>query len=206
LLLFQRQSRAAFEAFAVHQSYQGWVLLRPGIEAVPIIGKWVDDPANAGIWQKRDKEPNRKEHRRAYQNTYSGPALKSKSLASSEQIRTVLSTVNDNFVHANPDYYDRHLKLSAGDPDYVNLWLDFFEDGSLLEPHVLAFLHLLLVMQEALLDLFNRLFSTRTRLKTSLASFDLKFRARTTELASASREAAATLGQLGLIVPPVKRT
>ncbi|HEY9141172.1 MAG TPA: hypothetical protein VIN93_09785 [Bryobacteraceae bacterium] len=206
LLLFQRQSRAAFEAFAVHQSYQGWVLLRPGIESVLIIGKWVDDPANAKIWQNRNKEPNRKEHRKAYQNAYSGPALRSKCLPSSERIQTVLSKVNDNFVHANPDYYDRHLKAGAGDPGYVNFWLDYFDDDTLLETHVLAFLHLVLVMQEALLDLLNRQFLTPAGLRTSLASFDSKFGARTVELAAASDEAATTLGQRGLIAAPARGT
>jgi hypothetical protein len=204
LLLAQRQSRAAFEAFAAHQSYQGWVLLRPGIESVLIIGKWIDNPANAKIWQDREKEPNRKKHRAAYQNTYSGPALKSKSLPSSERIRTVLSKVNDSFVHANPDYYDRHLKDRAGDPGYVNFVLDYFEDDSLLEANVLAFLHLLLVMQDALLDLLKHLFLTPTKLRTSLASFDQNFGARIAQLVSASKEAATTLDQLGLIVAAAK--
>jgi len=67
--LLQRQSRAAFEAFAGYQSYQGWVLLRPGIEALLIIGKWTEDPANATIW--KDRHQNRK----AYQKVYQGKAL-----------------------------------------------------------------------------------------------------------------------------------
>jgi hypothetical protein len=32
------------------------VLLRPGIEAALIIGKWVDDPRNAEIWKNCEKD------------------------------------------------------------------------------------------------------------------------------------------------------
>ena len=53
LLLLQRQARAAFELFSAYESYQGWVLARPGVEGALIIGKWVDDPANAHVWQNR---------------------------------------------------------------------------------------------------------------------------------------------------------
>jgi hypothetical protein len=98
IFLLQRQSRAAFEALAAYQSYQAWVLLRPGIEAVLIIGKWLDDPINAKIWN------NRQQDRKAYQKTYTGTGLRSNSLPSAEDIQRVLSRVNDDFVHANPDY------------------------------------------------------------------------------------------------------
>ena len=194
LLLLQRQSRAAFEAFAVYQSYQAWVLLRPGVEALLIVGKWVDDPASASVWE------NRKQDRRGYQKAYSGQALRSNSLASSDSIQGVLSKVNEEFVHANPDYYGRHLEMGVGDPGYVSFWLGYFDEGALHEAHVLAFLHLLLVMQEGLASLFARLFAARVTLRAPLISFRSKFGARMTELASQSKDAAATLQQLGLIV------
>jgi hypothetical protein len=123
VFLLQRQSRAAFEAFATFQSYQGWVLLRPGIEAVLIIGKWVDDPENAKIWLAR------KDDRRSYQNTYSGQALCSKSLPYAAAIRRALSKVNDDFVHANPDYYSRHLRSEQPDETFVQFWLNYHDDG-----------------------------------------------------------------------------
>lgn len=194
VFLLERQSHAAFDAFAAYQSYQGWVLLRPGIEALLIIGKWVDDPANATIWQ------NRKRDWRAYHKAYSGPSLRSNSLASSDRIQSVLSKVNDDFVHANPDYYDRHLKVGVEEPGCVSFWLGYFDEDVPQEAHVLAFLHLLLVMQEALASLLAHLFAITVALKAPLASFHLKFGPRMTELASRSNEAAATLQQLGLFV------
>lgn len=192
LLLLQRQSRAAFESFAIYQSYQGWVVLRPGIEAVLIVGKWVDDASNAKVWQ------NRKQDWKAYQKIYSRRALESKSLPSSKSIQGVLSKVNDDFVHANPDYYGRHLKLDTDDPDYGNFLLNYFDDSAVHQAHVFAFLHLLLVMQQALSDLLGHLFSSPVRLKYSLSEFKLKFGVRITELSSASNESAVILDQLGL--------
>lgn len=193
VLLVQRQSRAAFEALTAFQSYLAWVLFRPGIEALLIIGKWVDDSANAIIWQ------NRREDWRSYQNAYSGKALTSNSLPSSDRIQRVLSKVNDDFIHANPDYYSRHLQMGTGDPGYVNFWLDYFDNDVLQEAHSIAFLHLLLVMQDALASLLTNLFAVPVTLVSPLALFREKFATRMTETASKSEEAAAILDLLGLI-------
>ena len=193
VLLLQRQSRAAFEALTAFQPYLAWVLFRPGIEALLIIGKWVDDPANAKIWQ------NRKEDRRAYQSAYSGKALTSTSLPSSDRIQRVLSKVNDDFVHANPDYYSRHLKVGAGDQGYVNFWLDYFDDDVLQEAHAMAFLHLLLVIQDALASLLANVFAVPVTLISQLVPFRSKFATRMKGIAAKSEEAAAIIEQLGLI-------
>jgi hypothetical protein len=192
VLLLQRQSRAAFEALTAFQSYLAWVLFRPGIEAVLIIGKWVDDPANAKIWQ------NRKEDWKGYQSAYSGKALTSASLPSSDRIRRVLAKVNDDFVHANPDYYSRHLKAGAGDPGYVNFWLDYFDDDLLQEAHAMAFLHLLIFMQDALASLLAKVFAVPVTLILPLVTFRSNFAKRMTGIAAKSEEAAAILHQLGL--------
>ena len=81
VFLLQRQAQSAFEALSAYQSYQAWVLLRPGIEAALIIGKWVDDPKNAEIWKNRENDP------KPYQKSYTGKALRSKSLPNSEPIQ-----------------------------------------------------------------------------------------------------------------------
>jgi hypothetical protein len=193
VLLLHRQARAAFEAFAVQQSYQAWVLLRPGLEALLIIGKWVDDPANAKIWQ------NRNEDRKSYRTAYSGQALRSTSLPSSDRIQNVLSKVNDDFVHANPDYYTRHLTVGAGDPGYVYFAVQYFDDDILQSAHVLASLHLLLVMQEALAGLLAHLFAVPVTLKAPLAAFLSQFGARMMEVGSQSEAAAVILERLGLV-------
>ncbi|MGH2397985.1 MAG: hypothetical protein ACRDFW_13630 [bacterium] len=191
MLLLQRQAHAAFDVLSADQSYQAWLLLRPGIEAVLIIGKWIDDPQNARIWQNRDKDPG------AYQKTYTGKGLRSTSLPGSEQIQAVLRTINDRFVHANLDYYHRHLNVGAGDPGYVNVLLNYFEDDTLQLVNVFAFLHLLLVMQEGLLALFNRLFGTEASLSSPLAVFRRTYGERIENLARENDECRAVLSELG---------
>jgi hypothetical protein len=193
ILLLQRQSRVAFEALSVFQSYQAWVLLRPGIEALLIVGKWVDDPSFAQIWK------NRVHDRRAYQKEYTGQALRSRSLPDSDRIQGVLSKVNDDFVHANPDYYLRHLQMSAGDPGYVNFLLGYFDDDILQEAHLLAFLHLLLVVEQSLAALLVKLFGSKVVLNVPMAAFQAQFGGKIRNLASKSADAAATLRDLSLV-------
>jgi hypothetical protein len=191
LLLLQRQAHTAFDVLSADQSYQAWLLLRPGIEAALIIGKWVDDPQNANIWQNRDKDPG------AYQKAYTGKALQSAALPSSERIQAVLRRINDRFVHSNVDYYHRHLNVSPADPGYVNVLLNYFEDDRLQLTNVFAFLHLLLVVQEAILALFNQLFDTQAKLPSPLAFFRDTFGKRIGELARADSEYQAVLSDLG---------
>jgi hypothetical protein len=193
VFLLQRQSRAAFEAFSTYQSYVGWVLLRPGIESVLIIGKWIDDPENAKIWA------NRQEDRRSYQKTYSGQALYSKSLPASAAIRRALTKVNDDFVHANPEYYSRHLRTEQPDEKTVQFWLNYHDDEDLLDAHVLAFLHLMLVMQEALAGLIGAIFGQAIDLTARMAAFDHKFGKAIAALREKTPETAGILDQLGLM-------
>ena len=160
VLLMQRQALAAFWALASHQSYQTWVLLRPGVEAALIIGKWVDDKANSDIWSRRKEDPD------AYRKTYQGKKLVSRSLSCSAAIQAVLRRINDDFVHPNPEYYHRHTELKDAGPDSVYLMVHYFDrDDVEHRANVLAFLHLLLVLQDALAELVGSLFSLETQPK-----------------------------------------
>jgi hypothetical protein len=178
IVFLQRQARAAFELFSRDQSYQGWVLLRPGIESILIIGKWLDDPANATIWNQRHK------NREAYIKNYTGKALKSKSLRCSSQIRSVLSKVNDDFVHPNPEYYSRHLSAADQSAEDITIKIDYFDNDAVQEIHVLAFLHLLLVMQDNLSELFSKLFTSPVVLPKTLKMFKEVFSKRIVVLMS----------------------
>ena len=191
LLLLQRQTYTAFDVLTADQSYHAWLLLRPGIEATLIIGKWVDDPQNAKIWQNRDKDPG------AYRKAYTGKALRSASLPGSDHIQTVLSRINDRFVHANLDYYHRHLNVGPGTPGHVSLLVSYFENDTLQLVNVFAFLHLLLVLQDALLALFNKLFDTSAALPSGLALFRDTFGKRIGDLARVNNEYKGILSDLG---------
>jgi hypothetical protein len=191
IFLFQRQSRAAFDLFARAQSFQAWLLARPGIECALIIGKWVDDPNNAKIWRDRLKDL------KAYRATYEGKALRSKSLANSEAIQGVLKKLNDYFAHVNHTYYDRHKKLIDLNETQVALQIDFNEDSFTQEAHVLAFLHLVLLTQQGLADLCTGLFGHPVSLTTNPKGFRDRVGPRLEKLFKNKPEARKILNEMG---------
>jgi len=85
-----------FQQLMSYQSFLAWLCLRPGLEGLLIMGKWVDDSQTATIWRERAKNV------RAYSANFSGQRLISKSLPQSEKFRDVLTRLNDEFVHPNP--------------------------------------------------------------------------------------------------------
>jgi hypothetical protein len=192
VFLLQRQAESAFEALSAYQSYQAWVLLRPGIESALIVGKWVDDPQNANIWRNRESD------RHAYQNTYTGKRLRSRSLPNSDAIQSVLGKINDGFVHANPDFYRRHLDIELTHPDFVKMLLQYFDEDTLLLANVFAFLHLLLVVQQALLSLLNALFSCDSVLLFSMELFARTYNDKINELSNSSEEHRRLLQEFGM--------
>jgi hypothetical protein len=191
--LLQRQCRVAFEAIAAFQSYLAWLLLRPGIEALLIMGKWIDDPGFAEIWKARHQDW------KAYSKAYSGPALQSRSLPNSDRFQSVLSKVNDEFVHANPEYYNRHLDVSPDGRGYVDLRVECFDESVVHEVHMLAFLHLLLLSQQALADLLSQVFGKPIALKTAPSIFELEFGDRVKGVSLASADAAKILREFGCV-------
>ena len=89
----------------VYQSYQSWVLLRPAIESALIMGRWLDNFNNFEVWKDHpDSWKN-------YKNIYQGKNLVSDSLPKSTDIQNVLKHINDDFMHTNPSYYQRHSQI-----------------------------------------------------------------------------------------------
>lgn len=191
LLLIQRQARAAFEFFSSAQCYNGWVVVRPGLEAALITGKWLDDARNAEIWSARSTDHN------TYTRTYSGRALRSNSLPRSDRLQATLSRINDGFVHANPDYYSRHLEIGPSDPNHVTLLINYFDAQPLQQTHTLAFLHLLITLQDSLMAMFNSLFATSAVLPSTLALFVKSYKTDMKRIADTHAELRDILGDLG---------
>lgn len=119
LMIIQRQGRNAFHDISTYRSYQTWVLLRPALESALIMGKWIDDRNNFTVWKNRDSD------RKSYNSVYWGKGVISQSLPSSEQIYSVLSRVNDDFMHANPSYYQRHTSVEDIDPGNVGMYVSY---------------------------------------------------------------------------------
>jgi hypothetical protein len=124
---------------------------RPGLEALLIIGKLVDDPHNADVWKNKCADW------KLYNNTFSGGALDSKSLPWSKELRRVLSRLNDDFMHPNPTFTYRDSRYMSVGADLL-LEIKFFDvDDNLLEAHLLSYLNLLDLIAKASEDLIDNL-------------------------------------------------
>lgn len=126
-----------FEHLVCYQSFLAWLTFRPGLEALLMLGKFVDDPANAKIWLNREVDVN------SYRKTFEGKALESTSLQLSPEFRQVLSRLNTEFMHPNPifAYRDATVRSDAGS---MQVEIQFFDvDADMHEAHLLAYLNLI---------------------------------------------------------------
>lgn len=190
--IIQRQMRNAFEAFISAHSYQGWVLLRPALEAALIIGKWTDDRKNVEIWENRDID------RQSYQKEYSGKRLESKSLPNSADIRSVLSQINNDFMHFNPTYYFRHSKLSAKYIETYFFTLSYFDDDITQDFHIHAFMHICLVIARSIASLLQKQFVDSIRVDVDVKGFRKAYDKRIKRLIKENPEGIKVLTELGL--------
>jgi len=191
-LIFLRQMCASFEALSVGQAFQAWVSIRPGIESVLIMGKWVADPKNADIWENRVTDP------RAYLDCYQGKNLGNGALPRGNDIQTALKGINDNFLHPNPYYYFRHLHMDDRDDGNVELRLDFFDHSDDVWLGFLGILHLVVVCQDSVSRMFTELFVDRPSLDVGVSDLESKARDWVRSLRAKGRFYDRTLTDLGL--------
>jgi len=88
--------------------------------------------------------------------------------------------------------------VEPGNPEYVNMLLQYFDDDPLLLVNVFAFLHTLLVVQQALLSLFNKLFSCNEALPSPLDLFLRTYEEKIDKLAESAEEHCRFLKELGM--------
>ena len=77
--ILRRHCILGFENIATYQSYLMWSNFRTGLEALLIIGKFVDDPVNAKVWLNRSS--NLQADKKAYSKTFSGQGLRSRAVS-----------------------------------------------------------------------------------------------------------------------------
>jgi hypothetical protein len=199
VLLMQRQARSAFESLSSFQSYEAWVLLRPCLEAALIMGKWVDDPENAGIWENRNQDW------RAYRREYTGEALRSQSLPDSNRIRSVLSRINDDFMHQNPLYYGRHIEVAPSGEASVMIAVQYFDEPADHQAHLYSLLHVLLTIQEAVLGLFQGICPAARPASFGVKAFEKSYEERVEAFLQAHPDRSAVLIELGLWQLSIRR-
>jgi hypothetical protein len=192
MLLMQRQARSSFERLSSFQSYEAWVVLRPCLESALIVGKWTDDVAYAKIWD------NRAIDRDTFRREYSGKKLRSKSLSRSDELQRVLSRINDDFIHANSAYYHRHTEVAPVDENNFGVRVNYFDSEIDNEAHILAWAHLLVVLQESVLALYTSIFGILPIVTMGLSSFEKAYELRARNLLNRSPEHETVLQELGL--------
>jgi hypothetical protein len=192
LALAQRQAMNAFEAFATFRSYDGWILFRPAIEAALIMGKWVDDTENAAIWSAREIRKTE------YIKNFSGKGLVSRALPRAADLKVVLDRLNDEFVHANEPYYHRHTSVQDAGPGHVNVRVEFFDSKDDGEVHVVAFLHFVAIIADAIDEMLATALPSTGPHIAAAPQLRSELRDRVDRLRSSSPEAGAVLDRLSM--------
>jgi len=153
LQLFLRHSIFGFQHLGSFQGFLSWLNFRPGLESFLILGKFIDEPANAEIWKNREKDW------RTYTSTFSGKPLISRSMPRSSDFQNVLSKINDGFMHPNPEFTFRDVTIYDQEHE-VLLATEYFDlNPEVHEAHLLAYLNLtqnvILSSNQLLNTLFN---------------------------------------------------
>jgi hypothetical protein len=194
--ILRRHCILGFENIATYQSYLMWSNFRAGLEALLIVGKFVDDPVNAKVWLNRSS--NQPADKKAYSKTFSGQGLRSKSLSRSGDLRDVLTRLNDNYMHPNPDFaYRDSTQVDQGND--VLLRIELFDiDPGMHEAHLVAYLNLVAVLVEESWKLVVDLLGSGDP-QDGLNSYDKTNELRARQLASAIPGAKKILEEYGLL-------
>lgn len=125
MLILLRQSRAAFECLSRYQPYDTWIVFRPALEAALIVGKFLDDPANANLWANRKQIwANRRQNKQKYtkyQAEFENDGLIPKILPYGKEFRRLLSKINDEFMHMNLNYLAKSHRVHEIDSENAHI-------------------------------------------------------------------------------------
>jgi hypothetical protein len=180
-----------FEHLACYQSFLGWLTFRPGLEALLMIGKFVDDPANAKVWLNRSVDVN------SYRKTFEGKALESTSLPLSPEFRQVLSRLNTEFMHPNPAFAYRDATVRS-DAAGMLVEIQFFDVcPDVHEAHLLAYLNLMDLIVQASQTVVDGLCGSKGK-PSWTGNYAVKERGRALQLAARSAVAKKVMEELGL--------
>jgi hypothetical protein len=180
-----------FEHLACYQSFLAWLTFRPGLEALLMLGKFVDDPANAKIWLNREVDVN------SYRRTFEGKALESTSLPLSPEFRQVLSRLNTEFMHPNPvfAYRDATIRSDAGG---MLVEIQFFDvDADVHEGHLLAYSNLIDAIVRSSKTVVDRLCGSKVEGGWT-GNYAVQERGRALKIAARNAVAKKVMEELGL--------
>jgi hypothetical protein len=196
LLLFanilSRHTLVGFDHIASYQSFLGWLNFRPGLEALLMAGKLVDDPSIASVWK------NRRADRKAYWNAFKSTSLHSRSLRESRRFCQALDRLNDEFMHPNPTFAYRDATQNQEGKNIL-VEIQFFDIApEMHEAHVLAYLHLAALLANASAELVSSLFGPMPHPPASPQGYPSHQAARARGLARRHPSAGKVMKELGL--------
>ncbi|GAH22866.1 unnamed protein product, partial [marine sediment metagenome] len=175
LLIIARQATNVFECLSRYQSYQTWIVFRPALEAALIIGKFLDNPANAKLWKNRQQiwENKKKDKVRykKYKKEFEGNGLIPKSMPHGKEFRQLLSRINTEFVHVNYNYFERSYTIEGIDPQNVFLKTFFVDtDPQEHEACLFSFLHMYRLLGSSLGQVLASKYSKQVALNIEIDS------------------------------------
>lgn len=181
-----------FQHIVSYQSFLAWLTFRPGLEAFLILGKFIDDPINAKVWNERNTNKS------AYKKAFTGSALISKAIVKSNNFQKVLTRLNDDFMHPNPNFTYRDTTLRE-DETHILVEIQYFDvDTDVHRAHLLAYLNLLYEIFEESKNLLDKLLGSSEKfppLKESFAEIEYS---RAVELSKKSPIAKKVMEELGM--------
>jgi len=198
VILFIRHSIFGFQHIFSYQSFLCWLNFRPGLEALLISGKFLDDPRNAEIWKNRKKD---RESLKAYKKKFEGPGLISEKFPQSKCFREVLSRLNEQFMHPNYEYIDRETEILDQGGSSLFMKTDYFDKkihGDIHEAHLLAYLNLLDQISLASDELVKSLCGPAQRKQRPERSFAESVRERAIQIAVGNLNGRSIMENFGL--------
>lgn len=188
--VMQVHARAAFELLAGGQSHLAWPVLRSFVEALLVMGKWIEDPQHAVVWHSRHAG---KSARKEYQEIYGGSGTRAESLPHEEVLRGVAGRLADDFIETNPRYYAHPLVFGDGKSRNSSR-----EDEADRRAHVYAVLHLEWFVMHAAGRLLSAREGGRAELRVDLERFERTFGPAAEAIAREHQAHKVVLTQLGL--------
>lgn len=178
ILIIGRQANNTFNLLSYFQSYDAWVLFRPALESLLIMGKLMDNPTLSDIWMRRkeiwrNRTVNREEYD-LYKSEFESDGLIPKSLTQGYQFRRLLTKLNDEYMHMNFEHYlPRNLEQKEMDENSIFLNLhstdtDFEEHKS----YLYSFLYLFRTIVKSLEDAISKRFGCKSIVNAELESVD----------------------------------
>jgi hypothetical protein len=194
LLFAQRSIMHGFDNLMPYQSFFAWSNFRTGLEAMLIVGKFVNNPGLAEVWT------NHGSNKKNYINEFQKELDKNNSLPKCKEFRKLLSTINTHYLHPNPTNILSNTSVSKNESNrMVGINMRYFDDDSdLHEAYVHAYIRIFSEIDDSLAEMIGLLYRGQAPQKKRAAEYQTRYGSRVAALIQRKPEAKDILIQFGL--------